>query len=1116
MYQYFLFFLICLYTNLLNNGSLTLYNKNNLLNNVNNNQFVKNIQFNDWKINNLSNKNYYFNSFHFDIKHNFNWENWVSVHTNLINQFGIGVNSEILETKNILLIKWTQYENDWINFIKFYPKYNLNYSFYFFHENIDGIYKQEKNTKIIFDTIDFENNQVIDLNFFLDENYSGWIKIKLSKDDNYLFLNLIINAAIHGYSWYSVNTQVILISGLMLSTFNLINFKNYLEENININNPLNFESNYSGCIFDQRNIIDPYNNNKDQTTLLNNFVKNILKKYYKNWINFLQPYRFIILDNNNIAIISFKFFNPYIDKLEIWHFYKKINIILTSVYWRNEINKRFHIFPGKIVNFKNIQKNMIDDIPEIIVAPRSNNGGILRYHTTLNIEFDGLEDENENMIVNDQNVPVLDDKFQMQLVDSRLVFWQYNNKENKYFSNVYDIKLVHSNKYNYVYNIKIIIDNLIPELKLTLKGWNPNNFINQKELIRKPTDKYPNIYYDPEIDPNTGTKKQIIWIKFLSFFATPLDPINEKGEIINYNNISNYDLGFIAEGIVLSSGNNEIFNESNSVIYREGVDIKTLKPFIYPNNHQKLQLIKNGYWSFSGVWHYIQKLNDNSYVQKFAIIGGEYDNRYPNFLSIINNNNIVANFWETIHGHHLRDYLNIYINLTFEKIFSLSYEKIMAYWKDYTSSVILGRVSLSIEHLNYINLSTISELSFVIKIINNKIINIKYNIVSIIQNRLKKYKLLYLQDYNIFYKNQIIDNFSDEIFDLALAQKNQNQWIWINIEIKASQFSKLVFGNRVIQIGNYQNLNFTKIFNLQTININDQIFNFTNFSVNDLKIWLIKYIKFNINDIGIKLIYENDYNIFPLEEQIFLNFIEIKEFYKIGCSRLSIIVYSAPNSLLTYNFTTFTIVNNPFADIINNGDLAQLIIPIKKYNFSKMSINELKKWIINDIFNILKKYYFDISDNDFFVTNNLINLKNWNKLNFNNKNLFKNLFISNNFLKNFLNNQIIQKKIILMIHANNKSQILKNITKYILINDKMSLLPISIVYPHIFSKNRTEIKQNKIILSKNSLITKKYNFVWLISLFIIIIIFLILLIVFIIIRKKHGLGYKKNNFKKNK
>ncbi|MGL5268229.1 MAG: Mbov_0399 family ICE element protein, partial [Spiroplasma sp.] len=362
-------------------------------------------------------------------------------------------------------------------------------------------------------------------------------------------------------------SQIQYNGGIVSSSWNLNTIKASL--NTALANQINLKSNYSGSLEDKRNITDPSGKGNDQTTLINSVIAKILDKDYDGWKQYIQPFSFS--NATREATIVFKFPDPNTKQQQVWTFKTPINITLSSDYWGKSLSERLHIQPGQIVNPEDSTKGMVPDAGLQLEADKVTEtyGGNMQYHTTAHVEFDGMEDSSEWMTVNGQPVEVLNNKFIYDMIDNRV-------EKGNQADNVYDIIIYHDDgKYKEQYQIKYTIANLVPTLKEKWYAWDPNNNPDQKKLITPtlPNGK-PNPDYDKEINAETGTKTQIIWVKKKSQYPFPLDPLDKNGEVIDPNkNAKDYDLGFIAEGSVAGMGVQQLFNgnEVNSVT-REGVD----------------------------------------------------------------------------------------------------------------------------------------------------------------------------------------------------------------------------------------------------------------------------------------------------------------------------------------------------------------------------------------------------------------------------------------------------------------------------------------------------------------------------------------------------------------
>ncbi|MCN0158471.1 Mbov_0399 family ICE element protein, partial [Mesomycoplasma ovipneumoniae] len=169
----------------------------------------------------------------------------------------------------------------------------------------------------------------------------------------------------------------------------------------------------------------------------------------------------------------------------------------------------------------------------------------------------------EVLFINGKKIDVLDNQFETVLQDLRL-----EQKENG-GTNKYKIEIKKFNKdKNEVeksYSIDLITKSVVNVLQGKWFGWEPEKNLSQKklisqyllddsgnEIIGQDGKKLENPNYDPNIDPQTGTKKQILWVK---------NNGQDLKDNIFYqdNSIGN---GFIAEGAVAGKGINLTFSQN--------------------------------------------------------------------------------------------------------------------------------------------------------------------------------------------------------------------------------------------------------------------------------------------------------------------------------------------------------------------------------------------------------------------------------------------------------------------------------------------------------------------------------------------------------------------------
>ncbi|UZQ30539.1 MAG: hypothetical protein OHM56_03125 [Spiroplasma phoeniceum] len=699
-------------------------------------------------------------------------------------------------------------------------------------------------------------------------------------------------------SWTDTTSKLQVSKIILNSNQNLNAIKNNLTNALS--NTINLVSDYSGSLIDKRNIIDPTGKGNDETTLLNSAISKVLSNEYNDWKQYIQPFSFS--DDTRKATTTIKFNDTVTSQQQVWTFNTPINITLSQNYWGKSLNERMHLLPGQIVNPDDSTKGMIIDTPDILDRPdpSKNYGGTLRYHTTASIEFDSLLNNTEWLEINGTKIDVLYNKFSATLLDNRV-----SGEKN----NTYDIIAYHKDdKYKAQYEIKVVIETLVPDLKLKWYAWDPDKNPEQNILITPNLpDGKPNPKYDKEINADTGTKTQIIWVKNKSLVPFALDPLDKNGNVIDPNkNPEEYDLGFIAEGAFAGKGVNQTFNDSNILsVYRQGVQ-NTLEPFNNPNDRQKKTQITSDsdtqYWSDSGIWHYIENLSDKSSAQKFMIIGADYSNQYPRFLDILNNSNIAVDFWTTIHGVHLKNYLATYKGFDSAKIGDLSYEQVAAYWKEYTSDVISQRIPPDPTPANYTDITgNIPIIKMNETDLDAIVSNILVDVDKYITSKSPNAKIK--SDYNIYSpdgKDITIDNSG-----LSSLLQDQINPQYLGLIVKSSSTSTLLIGTARVQVRNSSTYDPTNVRDLSKIKFENYKYNFADFTPEQLRTWIYKDVDNYMNTYGYNdMTLNEDYGIsgnrIPDEDPIThhntpgdLNDLLLKDFLdnSTGVKTLTIIVF---------------------------------------------------------------------------------------------------------------------------------------------------------------------------------------------------------------------------------
>lgn len=393
--------------------------------------------------------------------------------------------------------------------------------------------------------------------------------------------------------------------------------------------------------------------------------------------------------------------------------------------WVNNVSmsKRVKVLQGKTVKWNQDQFSYSDDeaYEKEAPDPSKNYGGAYVFHSNLTITFETLLAENEILFINNKPVDVEDRFFKLRLIDE--IVSDPNNGNNKERKNEYEIKLVSYNQDNGInttvkseFSFKIIIESMVSDFKISYFAWNPDFNPDQKDLITefildpitgKPIldengKEIPNPKYDPLIDPETGVKKQLIWVNKKSADFTKLkfipDPKDQYGNnifdskgIIDQNKVN----GFIAEAFVIPKGiqisdPDSQFGGTGTKLNQGQVDIgqkeiKTWKEATYGND--------TTYLSKSGIYLFTDDVNNSMSTVK--MVGYGVDAKEPQlFTDIFMDPSEFGwtDLWSTYQGKHLKEFLKEIIKLEDPQIDKLKYPEIISYWKEYVTWVVTNEL----------------------------------------------------------------------------------------------------------------------------------------------------------------------------------------------------------------------------------------------------------------------------------------------------------------------------------------------------------------------------------------------------------------------------------------
>ncbi|MXR13615.1 hypothetical protein DR095_01435 [Mycoplasma flocculare] len=399
----------------------------------------------------------------------------------------------------------------------------------------------------------------------------------------------------------------------------------------------------------------------------------------------------------------------------------RLNFSTEKSYNQGQFWKRLTIIPGKIYDQKDYKAKT--DEPIKIKAGKNKEkkenfdyiyGGKWEYHDKIRLNFFAEENENEILYVNGKPIDVLDRNFNYELDDLRL-----DQKNKKSAINQYKIEIKKFEKSNKtqdnskliaLYEIEFVIKAANSVMDIKWFAWDPQNNEEQQKLIEpylKDTSgtiiydnfgsKAKNPKFDPLIDKETGTKKQIVWV----LTGNNLDSLPENSnfaqlpsEIFQQNVKPISDFGFIAEASVSGKGANITLNSSikNEKVfsYRYQVDSNNKEKFeiLGAKNHksEKFNITNstNKYFSNSGIWLFSSQFDKGLSSYKIVSIG---ENASAQLFSDVFPNKSIIPFWESKPGQILSQNL-LYKKMTWKEIKNLSYEQILLQWRNFIENLV--------------------------------------------------------------------------------------------------------------------------------------------------------------------------------------------------------------------------------------------------------------------------------------------------------------------------------------------------------------------------------------------------------------------------------------------
>ncbi|WP_341516298.1 Mbov_0399 family ICE element protein [Mesomycoplasma ovipneumoniae] len=390
----------------------------------------------------------------------------------------------------------------------------------------------------------------------------------------------------------------------------------------------------------------------------------------------------------------------------------------TKFFLQREFSSRLELIPSTVLKYneklkrlvrtkaerKQIQANQQPNSSTSQTATPTNDqanvyGGEFEFVGDVKVKFNGAKDNSEVLFVNGKKIDVLDNQFETVLQDLRLE-QKENGATNKYKIEIKKFKKDKS-EVEKSYSIDLVTKSVVNVLQGKWFGWDPEKNLNQKKLISQyllddsgneivgqDGKKLENPKYDPNIDPQTGTKKQILWVK---------NNGSDLSDNIFYqdNTIGN---GFIAEAAVAGKGINTTFSQNfqddKATVKRYKIDQNQKKKFtLAPNvttfssspsnkDGQDPKITNNEleYFSNSGLWLYRAGYETDQQAFKLFLIG---DNDNTKLFSDIVDSEVYIPFWQSPAGKKLEKYLIKVRGFNNKYIENLSYEKLIAHWKSY-------------------------------------------------------------------------------------------------------------------------------------------------------------------------------------------------------------------------------------------------------------------------------------------------------------------------------------------------------------------------------------------------------------------------------------------------
>ncbi|ATZ17214.1 hypothetical protein ELUMI_v1c04900 [Williamsoniiplasma luminosum] len=460
------------------------------------------------------------------------------------------------------------------------------------------------------------------------------------------------------------------------------------------------------------------------------------------------------VQEENKVIIQFKDAQSLINEGQwIQNIPIKVNVRPTAIALNRSFLQRISIKPGNMIDPKNPGKSVLDE-PELIWDKEK---PTFVYHNKVDFEFASSKSAKETVTVNGEPIEVYDNIFKKELLDQNLglkpneKYVQYDIIVNGWDKIDENGQILPQPKPRTI-NFSIAINSLISRSSFKWMAWDPVEDKNQPEKYQQwvlTQEKLPNKdgqleanpKYDPTIDPKSGVRIQQVFVKtdkkYLDKHPFPLDPFDLNGNFIkpeNGFNEKNRTVGYFAEAYVVNKGvlnlfQDKTFDQAFEKVERIQITDSEGKPVSSENSKPELVDFKNeGQFSSSGLYEYFfyvkdkaplyqnssgKKLNPadvstypptgnnipasaGNILHKFLFVSNK-EVAYQKFTSLpfIKNNPDIMEFnsGNSLVSHRLKWYLINKYNFTTQQLDVLNYENNFAYWKEYVSAAIDGKLT---------------------------------------------------------------------------------------------------------------------------------------------------------------------------------------------------------------------------------------------------------------------------------------------------------------------------------------------------------------------------------------------------------------------------------------